>query len=375
MAGIYIHIPFCKQACSYCDFHFSTSFEKYRERMVKALCTEIEKRKSYLSGEPLQSIYFGGGTPSVLTVDEIERLLAKVKASFSTLPEMEITLEANPDDISQEKLEAWKSVGVNRLSVGIQSFRVQDLAWMNRAHTVEEAKNALRMATALGFDLSIDVIYGLPDFTLQDFQNNLEEVLKYHPAHVSAYCLTVEEKTALHKAVKAGKIIPANNEEQSQQFDFLVEFLKQKGYEQYEISNFAREEKYAVHNSNYWRGKHYLGIGPSAHSFNGIERAWNVANNAIYMKEIEGDGNSYEVEELSKYDVFNESLLVGLRTKWGVDKRTIDQELQQDVSFLNQLKTFESQGYLVNEEHRILLTQKGRLKADGIASDLFILAD
>ncbi|SFT84243.1 oxygen-independent coproporphyrinogen-3 oxidase [Lishizhenia tianjinensis] len=375
MAGIYIHIPFCKQACSYCDFHFSTSFEKYRTRMVKAICKEIEVRKSYLKAEEIFSIYFGGGTPSVLNAEEIRQLVDSILSNFKVNPKSEITLEANPDDINAERLEDWKKAGVNRLSIGVQSFRKQDLDWMNRAHTVEEAKSALRLAANYGFELSIDVIYGLPNFTLEDFKNNLDQVLHFSPAHLSAYCLTVEENTALHKAVEQGKIVPANNEAQSEQFDFLVAYLQAKGYEQYEISNFAREEKYAVHNSNYWKGEKYLGVGPSAHSFDGYTRSWNIANNAKYMKAIENQEDFYEVEELSIYDQFNEALLVGLRTKWGVAKHRLPKELLNTEEFRQGIEEFKAEGYLLETEEVFLLTQKGRLKADGIASDLFILAD
>ncbi|MDX1445735.1 radical SAM family heme chaperone HemW [Lishizhenia sp.] len=375
MAGIYIHIPFCKQACSYCDFHFSTSFEKYKTRMVSAICKEIVTRKSYLEGEALQSIYFGGGTPSVLEAEEIQEILSTITANFQIHENREITLEANPDDITPEKLSQWKAAGVNRLSIGVQSFRQEDLDWMNRAHNVTEAKRALELAAELGFELSIDVIYGLPNFNTEDFKQNLEQVLAYSPEHLSAYCLTIEEKTALHKAVEQGKIVPSNNEAQSEQFDFLVDFLKSKGYEQYEISNFARDEKYAVHNSNYWKGKKYLGVGPSAHSFNGTSRSWNVANNAVYMKAVENETDYNELERLSVYDQFNEALLVGLRTKWGVDKNRLNVELRNNDEFKANIANFIDQGYMIETPEVYLLTQKGRLKADGIASDLFILAD
>lgn len=375
MAGIYIHIPFCKQACSYCDFHFSTGFEKYRTRMVDAICKEITLRKPYLGIEPVESVYFGGGTPSVLNAEEIHSILAAIVENFKVEVRAEITLEANPDDITPEKLTLWKEAGVNRLSIGVQSFRQEDLDWMNRAHNVEEAQNALELATKAGFDLSIDVIYGLPNFNTDDFKKNLDAVLKFSPAHISAYCLTVEEKTALYKAVQQGKIVPANNEDQSEQFDFLVEYLQTKGYEQYEISNFARSQKYAVHNSNYWKGRTYLGIGPSAHSFNGDSRSWNIANNAVYMKAIENNTTFNEVENLSVFDQFNEALLVGLRTKWGVNKSRLDPSLMENVEFKENVAAFIEQGYLIENDKVFILTQKGRLKADGIASDLFILAN
>ena len=375
MAGIYLHIPFCKQACSYCDFHFSTSFEKYREELIQAMMQEIVLRKNYMHTAKIESIYFGGGTPSLLMPHELKCLLHTIDENFEVSPTFELTLEANPDDINAEKLAIWKELGVNRLSIGVQSFRSQDLAWMKRAHNIDEAKTALGLASKMGFELSVDLIYGLPNFTVKDFEQNINELMVYNPEHVSAYCLTVEEKTLLHTQVKKGELKPSNNEEQSLQFDFLVEKLALSGYEQYEISNFARDGKYAVHNSNYWRGRKYLGIGPSAHSYNGVSRTWNIANNQQYIKRLQNNVSFNEEEVLSVYDRFNECLLVGLRTKWGVDKSLLDPELQKDKEFLENIALFKKDELLIEDENRYVLTQKGRLRADGIASDLFLLED
>lgn len=373
MAGIYLHIPFCKQACTYCDFHFSTSFEKYREELIGAMSQEIEMRKKYLGTSKIESIYFGGGTPSLLLPNELEDLLHALHKNFNIAEKIELTLEANPDDINSEKLEYWRHLGVNRLSIGVQSFRPQDLEWMKRAHNLEEAKSALELASKMGFEMSVDLIYGLPNFNLHDLEENIDKLLVYNPEHISAYCLTVEEKTLLHTKVKKGELKPSSNEEQSKQFDFLVEKLAQSGYEQYEISNFARNEKYAVHNSNYWRGKKYIGIGPSAHSYDGISRTWNLANNQRYIKSLQNNTSFNEEEVLTVYDRFNESLLVGLRTKWGVDKSLLDPELQLNKEFKDNLALFKAEELLFENENVIVLTQKGRLRADGIASDLFVL--
>lgn len=373
MAGIYIHIPFCKKACSYCDFHFSTSFSKYRNEMIAAICKEIELRKSYLKTQNLSTIYFGGGTPSLLTQAEIKDILVQIKLHFTLSKNAEVTLEANPDDINEERLAGWKNEGINRLSIGVQSFRDKDLKWMNRAHNLKDAHNALRLSKKIGFELSLDLIYGLPNFSLQEWEENIETALMYKPEHFSAYCLTVEQNTALYKAVQSNKIQPSSNEEQAKQFEVLIKTLKKHGYEHYEISNFARDEKYAKHNSNYWLGKEYLGIGPSAHSYNQKGRAWNISNNPTYIKNIVHNKSVTEEEVLSLADKFNEALLIGLRTKWGVNLEQLPKELVDDKQFQKTVQKLIFEKKATVKENHLILTAKGKPFADALASELFII--
>lgn len=374
MAGIYIHIPFCKQKCTYCDFHFSTSFESYRSEMIDAINKEIVSRKDYLNKERLNSVYFGGGTPSILTGEELSILLNTIRAQFEIADDVEITLEANPDDIQTESLKMWKNVGINRLSIGIQSFREEDLVWMNRAHTVEEGLNCVVLAKEAGFqNLTVDLIYGLPNLSNDEWINHVKKVIDLGVSHVSAYCLTIEERTHLHSLVKSGKIVPANEDQQSEQFNSLVEILKNANFEQYEISNFSLPNCQAVHNTNYWKGTPYLGVGPSAHSFNGTSRSWNISNNNQYIKLINKNEIHFESETLSPYDRFNELLLTGLRASFGVSLAQLSNILELDENFYHQLSCFEKDGLLELQNNTIILTQKGRLQADRIASDLFIV--
>jgi oxygen-independent coproporphyrinogen III oxidase len=373
MAGIYIHIPFCKQKCSYCDFHFSTSFSSYRDRMIDALCEEIIIRKDYLSGTNLQSVYFGGGTPSLLTKEELQKIFATIHVHFNLAPDAEVTLEANPDDITENILLAWKEVGINRLSIGVQSFKQEDLDWMNRAHNVNEALNAVDLAKHAGItNITIDLIYGLPNLSNEEWLHHLEKALSMDIDHISAYCLTVEDRTALHTMVKKGQIKPAGEDQQSEQFKLLVDTLTSNGYEQYEISNFAKEKRYAVHNTSYWLGKKYLGIGPSAHSYNGIERRWNVSNNTVYLKSLGENENWYEMEILSAKDRWNELILTGLRTKFGVDLNVLKKIATPSIDFYAKIEDFQANGLMSNQEERLVLTLNGRLQADYISSELFL---
>ncbi len=374
MAGIYLHIPFCKQKCTYCDFHFSTSFESYRLEMIEAIAKEIISRKDYLEKEPLNSIYFGGGTPSILTGEELSLLLNSVRSHFEIADNVEITLEANPDDIQLESLKIWKNAGINRLSIGVQSFRKEDLDWMNRAHTVEEGLNCVTLAKEVGFDnLTVDLIYGLPNLSNEEWISHVKKVIDLGVSHVSAYCLTIEERTHLHSLVKSGKIVPANEDQQSEQFNSLVATLKNANFEQYEISNFCLPNCQAVHNTNYWKGTPYLGVGPSAHSFNGKSRSWNISNNSQYIKLINKNEIHFESETLSPTDRFNELLLTGLRASFGVSLEQLSAIIELDQNFHHQLSSFEKDGLLKLQDNTIILTQKGRLQADRIASDLFIV--
>ncbi len=373
---IYFHIPFCKQACHYCDFHFSTSLQ-YKDDMLQALLLELERRADYLQNKTIDSIYFGGGTPSLLTADEIARLIDKVGKLYDINPQAEVTLEANPDDLNAAKVQALRHTHINRFSIGIQSFYEEDLRWMNRAHHAEEAKAAVMRVQDAGFEnITCDLIYGYPLLSDEKWKSNMQQLIDYAVPHISSYAMTVEKKTALDHLINKGKT-PAMNESQSaEQMLMMIDYLQANGYEQYEISNFAKPGKHAIHNSNYWRGKHYLGIGPSAHSFNGISRSWNKANNALYIKELYANQLPLETENLSPEDRFNEYIMTSLRTKWGVDLNYVNQVFGSDFknSLLTEAEEHLHEGHILLEEAQYLrLSSSGKLLADQIASDLFIV--
>jgi len=340
--------------------------------MIDAIIKEFEQRKDYLEGDLVETIYFGGGTPSLLTGKEVALILNTIHKNVNSNNDAEITLEANPDDITLEKLIEWKSAGVNRLSIGIQSFEDVDLKWMNRAHTAAESLKSVAMAVTNGFLVTIDLIYGLPNVSNEQWLQNLKTATELKPHHISAYCLTVEENTVLDSWTKSGKIQRVESDQQSEQFDLLVEFLEREGYDQYEISNFAKEGNYAQHNSNYWLGKRYLGIGPSAHSFNGASRAWNISNNQRYMRAINKGELYSETEELTPKDRFNELLMTGLRTKWGVNLEELSRIAHVEKDFYNYIEKGIKNNEITQVRNQIVLTKKGRLIADKIASDLFL---
>ncbi|MDB3906971.1 radical SAM family heme chaperone HemW [Crocinitomicaceae bacterium] len=373
MAGIYIHIPFCKQQCSYCDFHFSTTFQKYRSRMLDAMSLELRGRSGYVQNEIIETIYFGGGTPSLLLKEELSAFLAQIEELFEVSPNAEISLEANPDDCTEKNLKAWKSIGVNRLSIGIQSFKSSDLEWMNRAHNAKEAEQCVLLAQSIGYEnITVDLMYGLPGLSEEEWRNHIQKVIDWGVPHVSSYCLTVEENTLLERKVKSGELKVADNEEESRQFEILLETLSQNGIDQYEISNFSRPGFESRHNSNYWKGVHYLGIGPSAHSFQGTSRQWNIANNTQYMKNVEEGTAFFELEVLSDSDRFNELILTGLRTVYGVSFEQLSDIQQIPSDFKVNIEKFISQDWAEVKNERIFLTKEGRLRADFIASELFI---
>lgn len=373
MAGIYLHIPFCKQACHYCNFHFSTSL-KQKAPLLQALLQEIEWQKDYLQNERLESIYLGGGTPSLLSVAELNQIFETIQRHHHIAPGAEITLEANPDDLNKAALRALRQTPVNRLSIGIQSFLEEDLRFMNRAHTAAEADVCIDLALEQGFTaLTVDLIYGTPTLSHAQWERNMQRVFEKPIQHLSCYCLTVEPKTALDHFVKAGKAKPVDEEQAALQFERLIEASAEAGFEQYEISNFAREGHYAVHNSNYWKGKKYLGIGPSAHSFNGESRQWNVANNALYIRSIEQGRLSFEIEHLSLDQRYNEYIMTGLRTIWGCEIDKIASYSSAYVShFQKEVQRFIDDGKIVKEQGQYRLTTTGRLLADYIASELFV---
>ena len=372
MAGIYLHIPFCKQACHYCDFHFSTSL-KYKEQLLAALKKEIELQKSYLQDETIETIYFGGGTPSILEADEIQRLIDKITQIHTVSATVEITLEANPDDLNRSKLQALRQTPVNRFSIGIQSFFDEDLVWMNRVHRADEAESTVKRAQDSGFEnITADLIYGYPLLTDVKWKHNLNRIFELDIPHVSSYSMTVEPKTALASFIKKNKQ-PALDEQQSAgQFNLLMDAMQANGFEHYEISNFCKPGHYSRHNSNYWKGVKYLGIGPSAHSYNGEERQWNIANNAKYITAIAEDKLPAETEILSETDRLNEYIMTSLRTIWGLD---LDHLNTITAASANQLlinaQTYFEREWIQQKGFVINLTQTGKLYADHIAAALF----
>jgi oxygen-independent coproporphyrinogen-3 oxidase len=375
MAGIYFHIPFCKQACHYCDFHFSTSLRS-KEAMLQALHSELKVRAGYLENQEVETIYFGGGTPSLLSVDELQRILDGVFENFQVVSTPEITLEANPDDLTYLKILELKRTPINRLSIGVQSFRNEDLQWMNRAHTSSQADYAIKCAQDRGFDnLTIDLIYSIPGLAVVAWQQNIQKAIDLEVQHISAYSLTIEPKTVLGYQWSKGELQPAPDEVSEEQFLLLRQMLLRADFEHYEVSNFSRPGKYSRHNSSYWRGAHYLGLGPSAHSFNGKSRQWNVANNAQYIAGISEGVPRFEIEQLNDTMRYNEYLMTGLRTKWGVDLNRIQREFGIDLRQQEkaQLDNWMHDGFLILEDNYLRLTESGLLRADRIASDLFIV--
>lgn len=375
MAGIYIHIPFCRQACHYCNFHFSTSL-RYKNDFVAALLKEIELQSTnnYLENRLIETIYFGGGTPSLLSNEEVNTILNKLQEQFVVSPGAEITLEANPDDITDEKLAGWKAAGINRLSIGIQSLFDEDLQWMNRAHTANDAKQVIQKARDAGFDnFTVDLIYGTPGLTDDKWKQNMDWVLQQNITHLSCYALTVEEKTPLDKQIRLHQKVDIDHEQQSRQFIMLMEAMKQAGFEHYEISNFAKPGHRSKHNSSYWYGIHYLGLGPSAHSFNGNSRQWNVANNQQYIQSLQENIIPFEKEELTQTQQLNEYIMTSLRLMEGCSLSFIKEKF--GAAKAEQLKLeaieFTNKNWLMNVKDHLILTQEGKLFADKIAAELF----
>lgn len=384
MSGIYIHIPFCKQACHYCDFHFSTSLKK-RDELVLALAKELLMRKDEFKNITVETIYFGGGTPSLLSIAELQFLINKVYEYYKVSEAPEITLEANPDDLIQAKLsvreesstifEAYKEIGINRLSIGIQSFFEDDLKLMNRAHNSQEAKSCLEEATRYFDNISIDLIYGIPGLTIAQWQKNIDIALSFGIPHISSYVLTVEPKTAFESFIKKGIIENVDDDLSHEQFHILVETLEAHNFIHYELSSFGKTGFFSRNNSAYWQGKSYIGIGPSAHSFSGNERSWNIKNNSKYITAIATGTFPKETETLSLNDCFNEYVMIGLRTVWGVSLQKVVSNYGLDYKkhLLEQSQTFINQQLLYIEDETLLVTKKGEFLCDGIASELFIL--
>jgi oxygen-independent coproporphyrinogen III oxidase len=373
MAGIYIHIPFCKQACTYCNFHFSTNLGLQND-FTAALLKEIELRRDYIQGEIIETIYFGGGTPSLISSRALQEILDTIAKFFKIGADPEITLETNPDDIDSKRLHDWKKAGINRLSIGVQSFFTEDLVWMNRAHNGEQAIQAVEESKKAGFDnFSLDLIYGSPGLTDEKWGLNLHRVISLEPAHISCYALTVEPKTALFEMIKTKKSVPVDPEKQASQFLTGIQQLEAAGFEHYEISSFARPGKRSRHNSSYWQSKRYLGLGPSAHSFDGISRQWNISNNALYIKSLMAGDLSFESENLLPKDLLNEYIMTSLRTTEGLDLQHVTERFgKQKGSLLeNNASVYIHSNQMVKKQEKLVLTRNGKLFADGIAAALF----
>ncbi|WP_115808008.1 radical SAM family heme chaperone HemW [Winogradskyella pacifica] len=374
MSGIYIHIPFCKQACHYCDFHFSTSMKK-KDDLIPALAKELELRKDEFKNTVVETIYFGGGTPSLLTNDELQFIIDSVYKNYKVSDHSEITLEANPDDLSQERIIELSKSPINRLSIGIQSFFENDLKLMNRAHNANEAKSCLEEATKHFDNISLDLIYGIPGASNSQWLANIEMALSFGVPHISSYALTVEPKTALASFIKKGIIDNVDDEQAHDQFHILKDKLETSGFVHYELSNFGKNGYFSKNNSAYWQGKSYLGIGPSAHSFNGKQRGWNVSNNAKYIKSIEQNELPIEIETLTHTDQYNEYVMTGLRTIWGVSLDKVETDFGMDFKdyLIEQSEIFINQQLLYIDDKHVQVTKKGQFLCDGIASELFKL--
>ena len=373
MSGIYIHIPFCKQACHYCNFHFSTSM-KYKDEMLTAIHQEIALQQNYLKGKTIETIYFGGGTPSLLSSDEILRIFEALHRFYDISETVEVTLEANPDDLTLSKIEDFRKTPINRFSIGIQSFHDVDLKYMNRAHNASEADVCIQNVQSVGFDnLTIDLIYGTPTMNDEAWIANMERVFDLKVPHISCYALTVEPQTALDIRIRKGKSQAVNEEQAARQFEQLVAATEREGFDHYEISNFGKEGFYSKHNSSYWKGKPYLGLGPSAHSFNGTTRQWNVAHNMKYLKAIDRGEVPFELEELSLADRYNEYIMTGLRTIWGVELSKIETfGAAFSIHFLKLVEVYLREGLVIRNDGQFKLSAKGKFLADGIASELFV---
>jgi oxygen-independent coproporphyrinogen-3 oxidase len=375
MAGIYFHIPFCKQACHYCDFHFSTNFRNVDE-LIDAMKAEIRLQRNYLDNEEVKTIYFGGGTPSAVPPHYISDLIEEIRKYHLVNASSEITLEANPDDLTQDNIAVWKAAGINRLSVGVQSFENEHLIWMNRAHNRDQAISGLTWAKEAGItNITMDLIYGVPGMTMDQWQDNLNTFFELDLPHLSAYGLTVEPKTHLGNLVKSNTVKAVEDERYNEQLERLISETTKRGFEHYEISNFGMPGRYSKHNTAYWLGEKYLGIGPSAHSFNGTERSWSVSSNMKYVKMLGQNQLPSEVEVLTKNDRFNEYILTRLRTIWGIDldqiKEQFGSEFQNNLK--NSLTPFLKSNLIIQSKNSYTLSAQGKYLADKISSDLFVV--
>lgn len=379
MPGIYIHIPYCRRACHYCDFHFSISL-KNKNNLLAALKKEIFLQKNYLETEIISTIYFGGGTPSILSVNEIMTIYSELKKYFTILPNAEITLEANPDDLTEKKFRQLVQTPINRLSIGIQSFSDQDLKFLNRTHHSKTAITSVKNAKVVGFrNINIDLIYGIQTLTNEQWRRNIEHALNLDVPHISCYSLTIEPRTTFHTLIKKGKIENISSEKSAEQFEIVVTELKKNNFIHYEISNFAKEGFISMHNSNYWQGEKYLGLGPSAHSYNGISRQWNVRSNSVYISSLFQNKIPCEKEILTEKQKYNEYIMTNIRTIWGIDlnyvRKTFGEKIEEQLVKKSQKYISINQLFFKKQAKNsyLLLTESGKLFADRIASDLFMV--
>jgi oxygen-independent coproporphyrinogen III oxidase len=375
MAGLYLHIPFCKKACHYCDFHFSTQLDSTGQ-LREALSKELTLQANYLNDETLETIYFGGGTPSVLSSKELEQIFNSIQKNFAVDADAEITLEANPDDLSPEKIRELRDVGVNRLSIGIQSLDDQVLSFLNRSHNAGQALKCIESARKADFsNINVDLIYAIPERSISLLKKDIDELLNLEPEHISAYSLTIEEKTVFGNWAARGKFKPEEEEENAHQFELVMDMLADAGFEQYEISNYAKPGFQSRHNSSYWKQKMYLGVGPSAHSFNGYQRQVNVPNNQAYIKALSASKIPATLETLSREDQINEYIMTSLRTMWGCNNEYLISNFQYDLLHRQReyLQRAIVNGLIQIDEAILKLTRTGKMHADKIASDLFLV--
>ena len=374
MAGLYIHIPFCKKACHYCNFHFSTN-QKHKYEFLQALCKELQQRSTELKNTTVSSVYFGGGTPSLLTSEDLNLIFKTIKTYYKIAPSAEITLEANPDDLKNSKIKMLSETQINRLSIGVQSFFEEDLQLMNRAHNANEAVESLKIARQYFDNISIDLMYGMPQMSVERWRENLKVALGLGIKHMSCYALTVEPKTALEHFIKTSKHPPMNDALAASHFQVLIEDTQKAGLTHYEVCSFGTPEYFSQHNTSYWLGKPYLGVGPSAHSFDGKKRSWNVSNNTTYIKTLAKNQLPLTEEILTPENRFNEYLMTGLRTMWGVSLRNIDKNYGSEfkTQLLENAQKHLNSKMLILENDVLKTTNKGKFLCDGIASDLFIL--
>ena len=375
MAGIYIHIPFCRQKCYYCDF-YKTVNTSLTEKYLSGLKQEAKLRKNYLQNEVVETIYFGGGTPSVLTANELEAILNHISENYKLSNQLETTFEANPDDLTPDYLNAIKSAGINRLSIGIQAFQDVHLKKMNRRHNAEQAEKVVRNAVKTGIDnISVDLIYGLPDLVEKQWKESLDRVFNLPVQHLSAYHLTYHEGTAFYTWLKKGTLKELSENESVNQFNILLDSAEKAGFEQYEISNFARDEQYSKHNTAYWLGKKYLGLGPSAHSYDQNTRRWNVSHVERYIHGVETGEEYFEEEKLNVKEHFNEHILTRIRTKWGVSLSFVNQKFGETYHqyLLQQIAKHQESGFVILKDETITLSREGLFVSDEIMSDLMII--
>lgn len=372
MAGIYIHVPFCKTRCIYCDFYTRTDMSS-RHDYISAVCKEISLRKVYIGDETVETIYFGGGTPSQLSKDDFEQIFASIHDNFNVSKDAEITMEANPDDLSDKYLQVMQELPFNRLSIGIQSFNDEELLFLKRRHSSEKAKEAVKAAKSIGFDnISIDLMYGLPNQTLDIWNKNLDEALALDIQHISSYHLIYEQGTRLYRLFKLGDVKPVDEDVSVEMFSTMIDRLTSSGFEHYEISNFAKDGLYSKHNSSYWLGKKYLGLGPAAHSFDGQNRAWNIPSIPKYIEGINSGKLPTEIELLDENTRYNDFILTGMRTMWGVDLEELEKLFgnQKKEYCLKNVRKYIGQGFVTYTNNKLKLTHKGIFISDGIMSDL-----